>query len=183
MKRSDLEHILRASAAITGADEFVVIGSQSILGGHPDAPPALLVSQEADICTFRDPADAELIEGSIGEGSPFHRTFGYFAHGVGIETATLPAGWRDRLIALRSAATGGAIGLCLDAADLAVSKLVAGREKDFVFVRIMVEHAIVLPAVLSERVTVTDLSPPDRPLVMARLRRVEHEARRKSGPS
>jgi hypothetical protein len=32
MQRHELEHILRASAAITGADQFVVIGSQAILG-------------------------------------------------------------------------------------------------------------------------------------------------------
>lgn len=30
MKRSDLEHIIRASSAITNEYEFVVIGSQAI---------------------------------------------------------------------------------------------------------------------------------------------------------
>ena len=34
MKRPQLEHIIRAAAAITGADRFVIIGSQSILGKH-----------------------------------------------------------------------------------------------------------------------------------------------------
>ena len=31
MKRSELEHILRASKSVTGESELVVIGSQSIL--------------------------------------------------------------------------------------------------------------------------------------------------------
>ena len=38
MKRSDLEHILRASKSVTGETEFIVIGSQAILGRFPDAP-------------------------------------------------------------------------------------------------------------------------------------------------
>jgi hypothetical protein len=70
MTRTQLEHILRAAAAITGADRFVIIGSQSILGQHPDAPSELLASIEADIYSLRSPADTELIDGSIGEASP-----------------------------------------------------------------------------------------------------------------
>ena len=98
------------------------------------APEELLVSIEADVFSLRDPADSDLIDGSIGEGSPFHQTFGYYAHGVSVETAVLPEGWRQRLIPLRNQNTGGGIGLCLEIHDLAVSKLVAGREKDLDFI-------------------------------------------------
>ena len=87
MQRPQLEHIIRAAAGITGATEIVVIGSQALLGQFPDAPAGLLVSIEADVFTFHNPADADLIDGSIGEGSPFHQTFGYYAHGVAEETA------------------------------------------------------------------------------------------------
>lgn len=38
-----------------------------------------------------------IIDGSIGELSAFHDTFGYYAQDVGPETATLPAGWVDRI--------------------------------------------------------------------------------------
>ena len=72
-----LEHIIRAAAGITGADRFVIIGSQAILGQFPNPPPELLVSMEADIFSFRGASDGDLIDGSIGEGSPFHQTFGY----------------------------------------------------------------------------------------------------------
>jgi len=41
MKRSDLEHILRASKGVTGEKEFIVIASQAILGPFPDAPRVL----------------------------------------------------------------------------------------------------------------------------------------------
>jgi len=94
MQRPQLEHTIRATAGISGAQEFIIIGSQAVLGQFPDAPAQLLVSIEADIFTLRTPADADPIDGSIGGGSPFHQTFGYYAHGVSVETAVLPAGWQ-----------------------------------------------------------------------------------------
>ena len=41
----------------------------------------------------------------------FHQTFGYYAHGVDETTATLPAGWSDRLVPLANDNTGGRDGL------------------------------------------------------------------------
>jgi len=159
MKLPQLEHILRAAAAITGADRFVVIGSQSILGQFPDSPPELLVSMEADLYSLRTSRDADLIDGSIGETSPFHSTFGYYAHGVGEETAILPAGWKERLIPLHSPSTGGATGLCLEVHDLAISKLVAGREKDTLFIRTLLHHHLADPDILRQRLAETSLPP------------------------
>jgi hypothetical protein len=49
MKRQELEHIVRAAAGITGEKEFIVLGSQSILGKFPDAPHSLRHSMEVDI--------------------------------------------------------------------------------------------------------------------------------------
>ena len=51
MQRDQLEHIIRAAWAITGAREIVVLGSQAVLGQHPDAPEELRVSIEADVLT------------------------------------------------------------------------------------------------------------------------------------
>ena len=51
-----------------------LIGSQAILGQFPDAPSELLVSREADVYPRMHPERAELIDGSIGEGSPFEPT-------------------------------------------------------------------------------------------------------------
>jgi hypothetical protein len=140
MTRTNLEHIIRAAGAITGAREIVIVGSQAILGSHPDAPAELTISQEADTYPLQSPESAELIDGSIGEKSPFHETFGYYAHGVSPETAVLPKGWKARLVPVCNENTGGVAGLCVSPADLAISKLVAGREKDISFVRALVTH-------------------------------------------
>jgi hypothetical protein len=77
VKRHELEHVIRAASAITGVKEIVVIGSQAILGQFPNAPAELLVSAEADVFSFRNAEDAVLIDGSIGERTAFHDTFGY----------------------------------------------------------------------------------------------------------
>ncbi len=111
------------------------------------------MSIEADIYPRQAPAKSDLIDGAIGELSMFHQTFGYYAHGVDETTATLPAGWVDRLVPFANDNTGGATGWCLEVHDLAVSKLVAGRDKDLDFVRVLVRERMVDPALLEERVT------------------------------
>ncbi len=143
MKRQDLEHIIRAAGSIVDEKVLVVIGSQAVLGKYPLAPEALLVSMEADIYPPDAPDKSDLIDGSIGEMSPFHEQFGYFAHGIGPETAVLPRGWKERLIPVSNENTGGITGLCLHPVDIAASKLVAGRERDFAFVRGLLEHDLI----------------------------------------
>ena len=130
MTRSELEHLIRAAADIANDDEIVVIGSQAILGQFPEVPARLRVSVEADVFPKHHPERAELIDGSIGEGSPFHATYGYYAQGVDETTAVLPDGWRERLVAIRNENTRGATGWCLEVHDLTVatrnSKDIAG---------------------------------------------------------
>jgi hypothetical protein len=150
MNRRQLEHVLRASGSLSGSRELVVIGSQAILGSYPDAPGDLLFSMEADLYPLDAPEKADLIDGCIGELSPFHETFGYYAHGVGPETAVLPTHWKARLVRVENENTGGAIGWCLSPVDLAVSKLAAGREKDRAFVRVMLKHRLVSESDIAE---------------------------------
>lgn len=172
MQRHQLEHIIRAAAGITGAQTFVIVGSQAVLGQFPHAPDELLVSIEADVFSQRDPADSDLIDGSIGEGSPFHQTFGYYAHGVGTDTAVLPAGWQDRLVPVHNQNTGGGTGLCLEVHDLAVSKLVAGREKDMTFLSALLRHRLADTTAIRLRLAATPLDAERRYLCAARLKRI-----------
>jgi hypothetical protein len=133
VNRSQLEHIIRAASTLADDNDIVIVGSQAILGQHPNAPARLLRSMGADVYPLHAPERADLIYGSIGEGSPFHATFGYYAQGVGPRTAVLAPGWRERCVQVQSDATRGATGWCLDTHDLVLSKLVAGREKDIEF--------------------------------------------------
>ena len=178
MTRSELEHVIRAAGAIADDREIVVIGSQSVLGQYPDAPPALLASMEADVYPGNHPERADLIDGAIGEGSHFHEQFGYYAQGVGENTATLPKGWRERLVRVENANTGGSAGLCLEVHDLAISKYVAGREKDLAFTAALARHAITRRETLLERAAGTKLAAELRRRVKGRIGRDFAAARR-----
>lgn len=170
MTRAALEHIIRAAADIADDDEIVVVGSQAILGQYPLAPPDLLVSVEADVYPRNHPERWALIDGSIGELSPFHQTFGYYAQGVEPGTAILPVGWEARVHVLSNANTRGTKGLCIDLHDLAVAKYVAGREKDRAYLRTTLRHGLLDPEVVRQRLAGTELDDARRVLIEAFLR-------------
>ena len=169
MQRSDLEHLIRAAARIAGEREWVIIGSQAILGQFPDAPMALLMSMEVDLYPLSRPELADKVNGAIGEGSAFHQAYGYYARGVGPETATLPAGWQWRLVRVDNSNTGGCVGLCLEAHDLAISKYVSGREKDREFTRELARHGLTDRKTLLKRFAVTRLDPAASKLARSRI--------------
>lgn len=166
MQRYELEHVIRAASGITGAPEIVIIGSQAVLGQFPDAPEVLRMSRELDVFTLRSPEDAELIDGTIGELSPFHQTFGYYAHGVARETAILPQGWESRLIRVQNENTGTGAGLCLEVHDLAV------REKDLEFVQALLTEGLAEAAVIEQRLPITPLPPARLSSAQERLQRM-----------
>ena len=162
MRREQLEHVLRAASQIANDPEILVIGSQSVLGSIPEdqLPSAATASIEVDVAFFDDPDDrkADQVDGAIGELSSFHETFGYYAQGVSVSTAVLPAGWRDRLVVVETVGTEPGRGYLLDPHDRVVSKLVAGREKDHRFALALIEAGLIDPDVLAERAESVDVA-------------------------
>lgn len=151
MTRTELEHAIRAACDVSGDDEVYVFGSQAILGQYPDAPESLRQSAEADIAPVKAIEFVDLIDGNLGELSTFHQTHGFYVHGVPIDTAVLPAGWEKRAIAVRNENTRNYTGWCVEAHDLAASKLVAFRDKDKEFVRTLIVEKLISPSKLSRR--------------------------------
>ena len=139
MQKHQLEHIVRAVCGITGEDNIVIIGSQAILASYPNnvLPDLLTQSIEADVFYLKENSQelTDLIDGTIGELSIFQDTHGIYAHGIGKETAILPAGWEERLVKLSNINTSGYTALCLDPYDLCVSKLIANPKKDIDYVK------------------------------------------------
>jgi hypothetical protein len=134
MKKRELDHVLRAAGCITGDKQFVIIGSQSLHGKYPDLADDILRSAEVDLIAKKNPQRTESLN-AIGVYSHFHESFGYYADPVDGSTATLPKGWKGRLVNLPPGDTEGVRGLCLDPHDLAIVKYAARREKDLVFTR------------------------------------------------
>ncbi|ADB53237.1 DUF6036 family nucleotidyltransferase [Conexibacter woesei] len=174
MKRDELEHVIRAAADVASSDEIVVIGSQAILGAIPDAPATLLWSQEADVYPLRAPERATAIDGALGDGSQFHATFGYYAHGVGPETAIAPAGWQARLVPVRVRRgprdEREVVGWCMEPHDVVLAKCAAGRERDWEFAREALRHEVVAIGELCRRATELPLPAAGRDEVIRQLR-------------
>jgi len=142
MKKQQVDHVLRAAGRITGDKQFIIIGSQSLHGKYPDLPDEILRSAEVDLIAGKKSARTEWLN-VIGYLSPFHETFGYYADPVDAGTATLPRGWRRRLVNLPPGETEGVRGLCLEPHDLAIAKYAAARDKDRIFTRELVRRGIV----------------------------------------
>lgn len=152
MTRAELEHAIRAACDITEDSEMYVFGSQAILGQFPDVPAGVRMSAEADISPKNRIEHVERLN-AIGEDSPFHRTHGFYVHGLPIEeAATLPKNWRARTVRVETAGTRGNAGLCVEAHDLAASKLFAFRDKDRDFVRVLLAEKLIGPRKLIARV-------------------------------
>lgn len=183
MRFEDLEHIVRAAATLLDdqglldpeEQEFVIVGSAAILVLAYDysLPTMATRSDEADVVPPNDPdgTKATIIDAVIGELSPFHDAYGYYAQGVGEDTAWLPIGWRDRVIPFEAPSilvTGH--GLAIERHDLAASKLAAGRPKDFEFVDALIAAGILDVPTIRQRL---DAIPPGpgRPAKIAAARK------------
>lgn len=155
MNAEQLAHVVRAAATITGDGDILILGSQSILATYDEEclPEEATMSVEADLAFRHDPdaSKADQVDGAIGELSLFHETHGYYAQGVEISTAVLPAGWEDRLQLLKREDAHPGHARCLEPHDLVVAKLVAGREKDLSFAVALLSHGLVDAATLRER--------------------------------
>ncbi len=160
MRREEFEHAIRAAGAVLDVRELLVIGSQALHASVAgELPPEASRSVEVDVAALRDDVEgrmADLIDGSIGEASMFHATFGYYVQGVVETTAVLPAGWRERLVRFETPGTNGVVAWCLEPHDLWVAKAIAGRPKDLAFCRALLDRTLVIGERLRERLAQVD---------------------------
>jgi hypothetical protein len=166
-------HAVRAAARVAEVDELLVFGSQAVLVYHPDAPSELRQSVELDVVPYRHPERWDVIDGSLGEESRFHRTHGYYAHGVGFETATFPVGWEKRCLRVPVGNPEVTV-VCPEIHDLAASKLAAGRDKDFDYVSVLIAHDYVHTRTLLRRVARLEVPAEHRDRVRAWIGAVAH---------
>jgi hypothetical protein len=158
MTREQLEHAIRAACDVSNDTELWIFGSQAILGEFPDAPESLRASIEVDVQPKNRPETVDDIDGALGELSMFHQTHGFYVHGIAIESAELPDGWEQRTISVSHPVwTHGKTGLCIEAHDLAASKLAAYREKDKDFVRTLLIEKMIDAKILTERISMLDV--------------------------
>lgn len=157
MKKAEFDHAIRAAGSVLGVGEVLVIGSQAIHASVPGPLPLEAErSIEVDIAVLGDVdgSQADLVDGSIGEASMFHETFGYYAQGVTESTAVVPDGWRERLVPYESDQTHGVVAWCLEIHDLWVAKAIAHRPRDLEFCRALIDLGLVDRDTLRQRLEV-----------------------------
>lgn len=83
--------------------------------------------------------------------------------------AILPSGWKDRLVVVKNENTNGIAGLCLEAHDLAVSKIVAGRTKDLEFIQELIRHEMIRKKTMLTRLGGTKLPHSERSKIRSKI--------------
>ena len=176
MTRAELEHAIRAACQVAEDSEVYVFGSQAILSQFPDAPPELRQSAKADVAPKNRPEQADQIDAVLGELSMFHSTHGFYVHGLSIEAATLPSGWEARAQIIQNENTRENRGICVEAHDLAASKLVAFRAKDRMFVRTLLTEGMIGATRLTRVIALLPIAPGDRERLVSWVELTAREA-------
>lgn len=135
MTIEELRHIIRACRNATNHTEFLIVGSQVVLGYKSDDEISIELkrSREADIVPIPPLQElSDIIDGVLGEESQFDKEFHIYAHGNDLNTAVFPDEWETRV---NTCIIEGCKIHFPSLEDFAISKYIAGREKDLLFVK------------------------------------------------
>lgn len=128
MNLNSLFDLFAEARTLSGHQDYVVIGSLSVLGLEDlDIPEAMTMSNDVDCFTKADPGRIFDVVKALGENSPFHQTHGFYLDGVSPQLPSLPEGWKDRLIKVER---DGLRAWFLDPNDAALSKYARGEPRD-----------------------------------------------------
>lgn len=151
MRKQAFVELIQRVRAITGTTELVVVGSHCLYAVTEDVPDVVKRSVEADF--LLGPYSLELmvkVNALLGVTSAHFKERGYYADALGLASVTLPPGWNERLQPLVDD-SGQTIAHCLELYDVAVSKLMAGRDKDWLFLAYLLDERLIALPRLIER--------------------------------
>jgi len=147
---SQIEALLKAAKDITNHDEYVIIGSLSILGINTEQLPAeMKKSVDVDLYIKNDPNRTPELNNALGEGSDFDIANGYYADPCSPGLASLPEGWEDRLIEYNF---GEVKAFFLDPNDAAVSKYIRGGERDHKWIQAGLKAGLLKMDIIERRI-------------------------------
>lgn len=129
----------------------LIVGSQSFhaVSGAP-LPDSVEVSTECDIFLFAGSTHRRALETKLGADSEYQARHGFYLHAVGAGTVIPPPGWESRLQPVRDE-HGTTCARAIEIHDAAACKLMAGREKDFEFLRDTLRSGVIRLDTLLER--------------------------------
>jgi hypothetical protein len=136
MRLQSLNHLIEVVRAVALPTRVLLLGSSSLLPEHPElGEPGRVLEVTTDADFLLEPSSealAESLQVAAGRESAFMAQFGYYADILRPAIVeTLPAGWETRLRPV----PGYPNVFALDAYDLALVKLIIGRQKDLDLLR------------------------------------------------
>ena len=151
MKKDLFLELIRQVKAVSGIESPIIVGSHTLYAVSDRVPDVVRASVEADFLFAGEGRDLlEKTRRQLGLESAYHDAHGFFADILGLATVTLPPGWKDRLQPLIDE-NGEPIARCLELYDAAISKLMAGRDKDWIFLAYLLDEQHITLSPLMER--------------------------------
>lgn len=134
MRKQNLFELTSEVRKITG-NLPIIVGSQAIFAVTDFPPEIVKRSVECDYLLIKEFAKLRLpLTEKLGIFSDYQQKTGFFADILGLATVVLPQNWEERLVELKDD-NGEPVAFCVEIHDVAVSKLAAGREKDYEFLQ------------------------------------------------
>ena len=158
MRLQSLTHLIEVVRIVAQPKKVFVLGSASLLPAHPElGNPGGFLELTMDADFLLEPVNEAIVESlqlAAGRDSAFMAQNGYYADILRpVIAETLPAGWETRLVPV----PGYDNVFALDPYDLAMVKLVVGRQKDVDLLRALLKLGIIEPPRLSNHYQQTPL--------------------------
>src|ERR1051326_4720865 len=151
MKKEHLLSLIQQVHDLTGVEARIIVGSQSLFAFTDSVPAMVRDSIECDFLLGAESIEAmTAVNRAFGVTSHFAQLNGYYADGLRLATVVLAPGWQERLHSLTDE-QGQIIARCLEVHDAAVSKLMAGRDKDWPFITALLDDGLISLPTLAER--------------------------------
>jgi hypothetical protein len=172
VRKSDLFELIREINEISLEEKPIIVGSQAIHAVTENLPEIAQKSIECDFLLTSGKSEIRhAINKKLGVFSNFQLKHGYYADALGLATVVLPTDWDKRLQPLTDN-KGEIVAYCAEIHDIAVSKLIAGREKDFRFLNDAFLLEIISTAEFIVRVRLIE-SMPQSTVLSDRLKKLE----------
>ena len=167
MRKLQLFELISAIKTLAPEETPIIVGSQAVhlLTNFP--PEIVRHSIECDFLIIGGKSETRAeINKKLGVFSQYQIEHGFYADALGLATVILPTGWQKRLQKLTNK-DGEIIANVAEIYDIAVSKLIAGREKDYVFLRELILSDHITIDIFLERAKLVKEMPQSEILILA----------------
>jgi hypothetical protein len=159
VRKSDLFELVAAIKSLAPEEIPIIVGSQAVHFITNFPPEIVQQSIECDFLLIVGKSETRVaINKKLGVFSQYQVEHGFYADALGLATVVLPTGWEERMQSFKGE-DGNMIVKVAEIHDVAASKLIAGREKDFIFLKELFLREFIKMDVFLERAKLIQAMP------------------------